>query len=85
MYVAQTLSGYATVNCRASMFGATCKSWLLSMVTLNRRLPLARMPCSFMDFWTRALPTRMPLAWPTVLSRCAASRTLEGLQQHASS
>ena len=65
MYVmspAQTLSGSLTVNSRLSRLGAIGRSWLLSVVTLKRRLPLARMPCSCMSFCTRCLPTRIPLA-----------------------
>src|SRR6218665_2171275 len=58
----QTLSGSATSNCRSSRLGAIGRSCLLSVVTLKRRLPLARMPCSCMSLRTRSLPTRMPLA-----------------------
>ena len=32
------------------------------VVTLKRRLSLARMPCSFMSFCPRSLPTAIPLA-----------------------
>lgn len=59
---ALTLSGSATVNSRASRLGAISKSWLLSVVTLKRRLPFARMPSASMSFRTRYLLTRMPLA-----------------------
>jgi hypothetical protein len=47
MYVmspAQALSGPAMLNSRLSKLGEIANVWLLSVVTLKRRLPLARMP-----------------------------------------
>ena len=37
------------------------RSWLLSVVTLKRRLPLARLPWHCISFWARSLSTGMPL------------------------
>ena len=47
---------------RSSRLGAIGRSWWLSVVTVQRFLPLAQMPCSRMSFWKRSLPARMPLA-----------------------
>jgi hypothetical protein len=68
----QTLSGSATLNSRLSRFGEIGNLWLLSaaVVTLKRRLPLARMPCNCMSFCTRCLPTAIP--------RATSSRQMRG-------
>ena len=52
----QTLSGVATLNCRSSRLGAIGRSWLLSVVTLKRRLPLARMPLASSSFHVLGQP-----------------------------
>ena len=73
MYVmspTQTLSGSATVNSRLSRLGEIGNWWLLSVVTLKLRFPLARMPCSYMSFCTRCLPTGTP--------RATSSRQMRG-------
>ena len=59
---AQTLSGTVTVNWRSVKVGAVGKSWLRSVVTLKRRLPLERRPCSCMGFRNRCLPYALPHA-----------------------
>ena len=41
---AQTLSGPVALNPRLGKLGEIANVWLLSVVTLKRRLPLARMP-----------------------------------------
>ena len=86
MSPAQTLSGSVTVNSRFSRLGEIGRSWLLSVVTLKRRLPLARMPCSCMSFLhpllahaNAACEQLLPDARPAV---AATGLGMDGLDVH---
>ena len=76
MYVmsrVQTWSGRATEKSRCSRSGATGKLWLLSVVTLNRRLRLRRCRAAASAAGHDACRHECP--GPAVASTCAASRS----------